>query len=425
MLNKPSVKVALVLVLVAAAFAGPPSGVNWKAFAPLTGFSTPILGLLAFGIFNALVSPSGTMWLRAVTIAAVIAALLRPNDGVAALILVLAWVVWPPAFMVSWTLAREAADAAPETPLEQQAAARRARLTLAGVIAAVAIASVAYRLLVAGGLQQTAALFIGLPGLLAILVVVASSPRSAIGVAIKAVTVSLLVSAMFLWEGALCIVFAAPLFYSVAVVIAGLLEWARRRQDTAARTVYSCLIVLAAAPMSLEGVTDLTTIDRDESVVASKIVHASSADISRALFEPPRFERGRPRPLFLRAGFPTPTTSRVERIGDRTQWVVQLRGGEMLLTGMEARTGDLVLDLEDARPGLVRWRVVSDTSHTTHFLAFRESIVRWEPIDAQTTRVTWTLRYDRGLDPAWYFGPMERYATRLAAGYLIDAVATP
>ena len=28
------------------------------------------------------------------------------------------------------------------------------------------------------------------------------------------------------------------------------------------------------------------------------------------------------------------------------------------------------------------------------------------------------MRYDRGLDPAWYFGPFERYAARLAADYL-------
>jgi hypothetical protein len=41
------------------------------------------------------------------------------------------------------------------------------------------------------------------------------------------------------------------------------------------------------------------------------------------------------------------------------------------------------------------------------------------------TRVTWTLRYRRGLDPAWYFGPWERYAVRLAAAYLIESVATP
>jgi len=64
-------------------------------------------------------------------------------------------------------------------------------------------------------------------------------------------------------------------------------------------------------------------------------------------------------------------------------------------------------------------------SHMTNFLDWRESIVAWEPIDAQTTKVMWTLNYRRGLDPAWYFGPMERYAVRLAAGYLIETVATP
>jgi hypothetical protein len=61
----------------------------------------------------------------------------------------------------------------------------------------------------------------------------------------------------------------------------------------------------------------------------------------------------------------------------------------------------------------------------THFLDWRESIVRWESIDAQTTKVTWTVNYRRGLDPSWYFGPMERYAVHLAAGYLIESVATP
>jgi hypothetical protein len=97
----------------------------------------------------------------------------------------------------------------------------------------------------------------------------------------------------------------------------------------------------------------------------------------------------------------------------------------MRLNGMEARTGDLVLEVEESRPGLIRWRAVSDSSHMTHFLDWRASVVQWEAIDARTTRVTWTLRYRRGLDPAWYFGPMERYAMRLAAGYLIDSVATP
>jgi hypothetical protein len=175
--------------------------------------------------------------------------------------------------------------------------------------------------------------------------------------------------------------------------------------------------------MSLEGVTGFTTMDREESVTQSRIVRASSQAVERALFEPPRFDRVRP--LYLRAGFPAPVATRIERSVDRTRWVITMRGGEMRLNGIEPRMGDLVLQLEDARPGAVRWRAVSDGSHMTHFLTWREILVEWQPVDAQTTNVTWTLRYRRDLDPSWYFGPAERYAARLAAGYLIDSVATP
>ena len=41
------------------------------------------------------------------------------------------------------------------------------------------------------------------------------------------------------------------------------------------------------------------------------------------------------------------------------------------------------------------------------------------------SRVSWSLRYRRELDPAWYFGPWERYGVGLAAGYLIDNLAAP
>src|SRR5207248_9320134 len=79
------------------------------------------------------------------------------------------------------------------------------------LIGAVAIASLVYRLLVQHHLAQSSALFVGIPTLLAILVVFATSPRSAVGVACKTVTIGLLVSMVFLGEGALCVVMSAPL----------------------------------------------------------------------------------------------------------------------------------------------------------------------------------------------------------------------
>ena len=101
----------------------------------------------------------------------------------------------------------------------------------AALIAAVAVASLAYRLIFASRLQQTAALFVGIPALLAIVVVLVVSPRSATGVACKAVTVGLLVSLLFLGEGMLCVLMSAPLFYAVAVAIGRAMDWARRRTE--------------------------------------------------------------------------------------------------------------------------------------------------------------------------------------------------
>jgi hypothetical protein len=39
--------------------------------------------------------------------------------------------------------------------------------------------------------------------------------------------------------------------------------------------------------------------------------------------------------------------------------------------------------------------------------------------------VTWTIHFNRQLDPAWYFVPWERAAVHEAARYLILANATP
>jgi len=396
------IKLAIVVALIAAALVGRPGSPLWLT-----------LALIAFGAFNVFLDAPRTEWIRALAIGGTLAALVLPDwfFGPVALI---AWFVWVPAFAVAWALARD-----PHEPGE----AMRARIALATLIVAVAIGAIAYRTIVSQNLQQTAALFIGIPALLAIIVVFGVSPESATGVACKAVTIGLLVSLLFLWEGMLCVLMSAPLFYAMAIGISRLMQRGRDSNSNATMTLRSCLVVLAVIPMSLEGVTEFTTVNREESVSASQIVAASPDAVRRALFEAPRFNRVRPR--YLRAGFPTPVATRIEHSSDGTRWVIQIRGGEMLLSGMEPRTGDLTLKLEEARSGLVRWRAISDTSHMTHFLMWREIVVQWQTVDATTTRVTWTLRYLRGLDPAWYFGPMERYAARLAAGYLIDSVATP
>ena len=393
------------------------------AFAGRSGEKNPLIfGLLAFGIFNLLVSVPGTTWVRRTAVAASLVGLLLPGNA-KSVVVVLAWLVWPPAFLVTWAVSGQR-NATQDVGLREESEGRnKARVTMAATIVAVAIGSIFYRLVVAHDLQQTAALFIGVPALLAIVVVFFVSPRSGVGVACKAVTIGLLVSMLFLWEGVLCVVMSAPLFYGVAVVIGTVVSKARRTSGKPTDTAFFCLALLALIPMSLEGVTAATSFDRNESAEETRIVHASPDAVQRALFQPPRFHRALP--LYLRAGFPVPISTRIEGNSVGAQWVIRFLGGEMRLDGIAPQAGNLVLKIEEMQPGLIRWRAISDDSHMPHFLGWQEASVRWEKRDEQTTSVTWTLRYRRNLDPAWYFAPWEHYAVRLAADYLIDSVATP
>ena len=397
-------KLAIVLLLVGAA---------------LLGRSTDrfVLGLLAFGILNALWSPPGTAWVRGLAIAGCAIGLIFPSGAFTIFITFLFWLLWLPAFLVGWSLTRK-------PPIGERdpghGTGQFARRSVAVIIAAVGIGVIAYKAIFANQLQQTAALFVGIPALLAIVVVLFTSPRSAKGVACKAVTIGLLVALVFLGEGMLCILMSAPIFYAIALGVGAAAD-AVRRPDDARQTLYSSLLLLILAPLSLEGVTDSLSFNRNETVTATKIVHASAESVGRAVLAPPRFERAMPLPL--RMGFPRPSSVRIDDGASR--WIIRMRGGEMRLDGMEPRAGDLILELEAVRPGVVRWRAISDDSHMTHFLSWQSVAVDWTSIDAQTTRVTWTLQFRRGLDPSWYFGPWERHVARMAAAYLIDAVATP
>jgi hypothetical protein len=407
MTKRTQLRLAIATLLIAAALVTRSETLGWAT-----------VGALVFGLFNLLFAPPGAEWLTALAIAGTVAALFG-SGGVFAIAFLLVWIAWVPAFIVAWTRAVDEHMPPGKETLTTEAAAR-ARVAVAALIVAVAVSSVAYRFFVAHNLGQTAALFVGIPSLLAIIVVFGVSPQSATGVAFKAVTVGLLISMLFLGEGILCVVMSAPLFYAVAAAVGAAADMARARQSS---TMCSCLVLLVLVPLSLEGVTDVTTLNRDETVSATALVRGTPAQVQRALFDPPRFDRVLP--LYLRAGFPVPVSTTVDRSGDKARWIIQVRGGEMRLNGMEPRTGELVLELEEQRPGRVRWRATSDTSHMTHFLTWRDIDVTWEAVDDTHTTVTWTLRYERGLDPSWYFGPWERYATQLAARYLIDAVATP
>jgi hypothetical protein len=288
----------------------------------------------------------------------------------------------------------------------------KARRTLILIVVAITLASVGYRLLVVTHLEQTSLLFVGIPAFIAIVTTFAR-PKSVAGAIIVAITIALCVSGIFLGEGFICIVMASPLFYLVGAVIGDLIDHSRKKKQEATMT---CLLLLAFLPLSIEGTSPKLSLAREETVSTQRIVNSTSENVESALSRSPQIEQSLP--VFLRLRFPRPVEAHGGGLMMGDVRIVHFAGGE-------GKPGDLIMAVREARPGYVRFEMVSDKSKIAHWLTWRSAEFEWQPIDATHTSVRCTMKFRRDLDPAWYFRPWERYAVRLAADYLISANATP
>ena len=277
------------------------------------------------------------------------------------------------------------------------------------MILVISMASLFYKYLEFNSLKHTSALFIGIPTFMGI--VLALTPR------VKHVTRNILIgtalglvsSLVVLKEGSFCVPMTAPLFLGVAAIIG--LSYERAQKNRAGK-IQLLLVILALGMLSLEGVVKPLTLPRAVNVSAEQIINASVEDIEAGLASMNGFKN---LPLVLKAGFPQPVWVKSEglNIGDRRS--VHFSGGE-------GEPGTAVFEITARGTNWVRFELIEDTSHISHWLKWKTSEVHWQSVEKHQTRVEWKLSYDRQLDPSWYFGPMEKYAAKLAAQALINNI---
>lgn len=285
-----------------------------------------------------------------------------------------------------------------------------AQWSTAGLMLILAGFAILYRVLVYGGVEQTALLFVGLPAFLGAFLALLPRSESFTGMALKGTSIALLMSSIVLQEGFICVLMASPIFLAVAVVVGALVD-ASNRQSRGRVWLGWAVLLLAAG----EGAVPGLTFDREEVVIAERVVAAPLSEVRAALAEPVRVDH--PLTPILRIGWPVPVAARGDglELGDRR--IVHFAGGE-------GEPGDMVFEVASASDDRVVFRRLSDQSHLAHWLSWDRSVVELTEV-AGGTRVTWTVEFTRELDPAWYFAPLERAVVRRAADWLIDAAATP
>ena len=263
------------------------------------------------------------------------------------------------------------------------------------------------------GLQATALFYIGLPAILSFVLIMTDKGRTPMTSTMKGITLALLLSAPLLQEGFLCILFAAPIFYSVGAIAAWIYV---RIQNRNKNKLHSFAPLLLLAVVSLEGTHETLTFPRDNLVLVEKVVELNTQQVNELLGQPIKY--GESAPMFLKIfPFPQVVVHEGTAVGDKQ--VLHFDYYKHFVTNVDR--GDITFEVVSRGNDHIATRVLKDTSYLHTYMQWQTSTVRWKALDEQHTRIEWEISYQRKLDPAWYFGPLESWVTKMAAMTLLES----
>jgi hypothetical protein len=280
-------------------------------------------------------------------------------------------------------------DRKEKNPTPSRRLERSVRWGLTGLLLANVAAALFYRGLVLNHLEQTSALFIGLPLGLGLMLIQLTEVRSTVGAVLRGNLIFFCIVAPLLGEGSVCLLMAAPIFIAVSLVVVA----ARNRANPSA--AWLLLLILPVVMGAYEREANL----RGDGIVtvSSRILRPGAvADwvtrTQKAAVPAPSQSR------FLNIGFPVPESYRIEK----GQATVQFSLSEGVRGAWKAR----VSPLADG----AHFDVLSDDSKLIHWVKFIDSDVHVSEASPGMVQIEQTTRFQPLLHPLWYFVPAERFA---------------
>ncbi|WP_111647311.1 hypothetical protein [Actinoplanes lutulentus] len=262
---------------------------------------------------------------------------------------------------------------------------------------------------VRSGRTNSALLFVVLP--IAVAFGLALSPgKSTHGRVFRLTTISLLLAAVALHEGAICVVLAAPLVYAVAHGITGLVR--RFGGNPALRVLLPIPLLLTG----VEGVQPEWRVNPDQSVRVTRDIVAGPAALPALLTAGPQPQDARPLVLSL-LGVPVPEHVHGSGLAVGDRWMFGYHGSS------HGPGGQIVTEVIAAGPQEITFAVLEDSSITGRWVGLRDATLSWRAGEGGGTEVTLRIDYRRGLDPSWYFGPLQDRLMHAGAEHFLDMLS--
>ena len=228
----------------------------------------------------------------------------------------------------------------------------------------------------------------------------------------------MLATSALLFEGFLCVLMFMPIYIFFAIIGFAFApkEWPTKKTSDVFRV---SVVPVLVAMLSLEGVNASLSLEREYSVTRTKLVNLSPEKIYDNLKQPIHLDAERSTFLSL---FPLPNHIEAGSLNTGDIHKAHFKYKRWGLDGVNVKMGETWLKMASVEPLHIRTEVVKDTSYFSHYLTIHGTDIRLKPIDENSTEISLTINYRRELDPAWYFGPMQKSAIEESGDYLIKHV---
>jgi len=230
-------------------------------------------------------------------------------------------------------------------------------------------------------------------------------------------TVVMLGSSAILFEGFICVLFFYPIYVIFVALGFAVAAYNERSKDNPNNNLKVSFIPLIVVLMSLEGIAPSTSFERQNTVTRSYFIEADVATIQANLAAPINLPKKRHWFLSI---FPIPVETRAGslEIGDVHEMDFVYKRWFFTNT----KKGQLALRLDSVSDEKITTSITKNTSYLASYLSIKGTEVEFEPIENNLTRIDLTMHYERLLDPAWYFGALQKYAVSNMCDYFVKNV---
>ena len=294
------------------------------------------------------------------------------------------------------------------------------------VILVASLFALIVRLLIKFELDTSALLYLAAPYFIALILAFFRRRERAATVFKKYANLTLdslivmLASSMILFEGFICVLMFMPIYFAV-VLLAFIVEYItfkyfKKTKDKSLKAhIFPCLILL----FSLEGVSPNLSFSRENIVSVEKIINASPLDIKNRLKKPMNLKVERHWFLSI---FPMPYQIEAESLEPGDIHTVDYRYHKWFFTN--THEGSIKLLIDHVSEHRIETRIVEDQSYMSSYMDLKGTEILFTPQKNGTTKVKFSVYFNRKLDPAWYFQPLQEYGVRKMAELLIEELMT-